>query len=457
MPGEGDFPVVDFMRAVAATGYSGTLSLEIFNDRFRAGSARTIAADGHRSLIYLMDQVRRTEPAPLAISLPSMPDRSEIEGIEFIEFTTDFANATSLSNLFTQLGFVETGRHKSKQVARYQQGEINLVINTEREGLARSSFIAHGTSVYAFGIRVADAHATVSRAKALGAEVFSQTVSVGELEFQRVRGVGGGLIYFLDRRTDLGRVWDIEFVSTRCERRFRLRLTANRPPSTNYELRSDADVAPLLSFDLRCAEKSHGRRPGPAGLIRSQAIESLSGTFRLTLNGAENSRTLAGKFLSETFGSSIQHLAFGSSDIFATACLMSGRGFEDAGVLKELLRRLGGSIWPRTCIRWQNCAKTTSSMIVMKAVSSFSFTVSPLERGSFSKWCSGWGTEATEPPTRPSALRPKSAPCNRLRSFHCNGVYPFKGIDHALSLDRRGGRTAARSSQLARGGPPNLG
>ena len=38
MPGEGDLPVLDFMRAVAATGYDGPLSLEIFNDQFRGGS-----------------------------------------------------------------------------------------------------------------------------------------------------------------------------------------------------------------------------------------------------------------------------------------------------------------------------------------------------------------------------------------------------------------------------------
>src|SRR5690606_39973800 len=50
MPGEGDLPVVDFMRAVAATGYAGPLSLEIFNDQFRGGSPRSIAVDGRRSL-----------------------------------------------------------------------------------------------------------------------------------------------------------------------------------------------------------------------------------------------------------------------------------------------------------------------------------------------------------------------------------------------------------------------
>ncbi|MCP6330413.1 hypothetical protein NL460_30185, partial [Klebsiella pneumoniae] len=77
----------DFMRAVAATGYSGPLSLEIFNDQFRGGSARLLAEDGHRSLVNLMDQVRRLEP-DIRIDVPAMPDRVETRGVEFVEFTT---------------------------------------------------------------------------------------------------------------------------------------------------------------------------------------------------------------------------------------------------------------------------------------------------------------------------------------------------------------------------------
>src|SRR6476620_3834826 len=48
-PGQGELPVLDFMEALSATGYDGPLSLEIFNDQFRAGSARSVAVDGHRS------------------------------------------------------------------------------------------------------------------------------------------------------------------------------------------------------------------------------------------------------------------------------------------------------------------------------------------------------------------------------------------------------------------------
>ncbi len=47
MPGEGDLNVQGFMQAVMATGYSGPVSLEIFNDQFRGGSSKLVAVDGY--------------------------------------------------------------------------------------------------------------------------------------------------------------------------------------------------------------------------------------------------------------------------------------------------------------------------------------------------------------------------------------------------------------------------
>ncbi|MEQ9329256.1 MAG: sugar phosphate isomerase/epimerase, partial [Rhodospirillales bacterium] len=98
MPGEGDLDVTGFMQAVAATGYDGPVSLEIFNDQFRGGSTQTLANDGHRSLVYLMDQVRRREPG-LKQDLPNLPDRIAVEGVEFIEFASQGAEAEGLRKL----------------------------------------------------------------------------------------------------------------------------------------------------------------------------------------------------------------------------------------------------------------------------------------------------------------------------------------------------------------------
>src|ERR671915_116393 len=210
MPGEGGLPVTDFMRAVAVTGYDGPLSLEIFNDQFRGGSPKSISVDGRRSLVYLMDQVVRAEP-DVKIAVPTMPDRIAVTGVEFVEFTADEAEAEQLTGLLRIMGFRLAGQHKNKDVVLYRQGGINIVVNTEKEGLAHSSYLLHGTNAYAIGLKVEDAQATIARARALGAEPFEQRRGPGELAIPAIRGVGGGVLYFLDERSNLARVWEIEF------------------------------------------------------------------------------------------------------------------------------------------------------------------------------------------------------------------------------------------------------
>lgn len=326
MPGEGDLPVTDFMRAVAATGYAGPISLEIFNDQFRAGSPRTIAADGHRSLVYLMDQVRRAEP-DLSLDLPVLPPRVEVGGVAFVEFAADEAEARVLATHLRRLGFRLSGRHKSKSVERFTQGDINIIINTEREGLAHSAYIAHGTSAYAMGLWVEDAEATAERAVALGAQMFGQNVGPDQLTIPAIRGVGGGAIYFLDKKGPLHRVWEVEFDPVdddQAASHAGLVHIDHVAQTMNYE-----EMLTWILFyrSIFVAEKSAMVDVvDPSGLVRSQVIENAGGTFRLTLNGAESHRTLAGRFIAETFGSSIQHLAFASSDIFATAEALQANG-----------------------------------------------------------------------------------------------------------------------------------
>lgn len=325
MPGEGDLPVREFMQAVAATGYDGYLSLEIFNDQFRGGSAKAIAADGHRSLVWLMDQVKREEPS-LDFNAPPMPDRVEVEAVEFIEFATNKAGATELGGLLRVLGFSEVGRHVSKDVTLYRQGAINVVVNTDRDGFAHSSFVVHGTSAYAAGLKVGDAAAAMQRAQALGGSPFEQPAGPGELAIPALRGVGGGLLYFLDNSTDLAKVWDIEFRPVGGEGHDAGLTRIDHIGQTM----SHEDMSSWLLFYVSLLKAT--KTPlvdviDPAGIVRSQVVEGLDKKLRLTLNGAENRRTLAGQFLAETFGSGLQHMALATDDIFATVEKLAGNGF----------------------------------------------------------------------------------------------------------------------------------
>ena len=96
-------------------------------------------------------------------------------------------------------------------MTRWSQGDINIVVNAEKEGFAHSYNITHGTSVVRLRLKVDDAAATLDRAQRLLDTPFRQAVGPGELEIPAVRGLGGSLLYFTDTNSDLARVWEIEF------------------------------------------------------------------------------------------------------------------------------------------------------------------------------------------------------------------------------------------------------
>ena len=187
------------MLALHATGFDGLLSLEIFNDRFRAGSARRVAIDGQRSLIVMLDELRRRTGAALP-DLPALPPKSLCTGIEFIEFAVDERGAPGLEKTLSGLGFRKAGSHRSKAVTRWRQGDINIVVNADKDGFAHSFNITHGTSVCAMALGVDDARATVDRATALLDPPFQQPVGPGEMDIPAVRGLGGSLLYFIDKK-----------------------------------------------------------------------------------------------------------------------------------------------------------------------------------------------------------------------------------------------------------------
>lgn len=325
MPGEGDLPVVAFMRAVMATGYDGPISLEIFNDQFRGGSPATIAQDGYRSIISLMDDVRRAEPE-IVPDLPRLPAPIAVRDTAFVEFAAQGADLAELETVLESLGFRRAGRHVSKAVRVWQQGDIRIVLNAETAGHAGSAWNARGTTVCDIGLYVESAPDTVTRATALGSKPFSQPLGPGEMPLPAIRGLGGSVMHFIDDGA-LAQVWDVEFLPedggdsgaglTRIDH-IAQTMTYDEMLSWSLFYTTLFDMAKAPMVDVI----------DPDGLVRSRAIATPGGEFRITLNGAETHRTLAGSFLAEGFGGSVQHVALATDDIFATAAALRERGFE---------------------------------------------------------------------------------------------------------------------------------
>jgi len=325
MPGEGDLDITGFMRAVMATGYQGPISLEIFNDHFRGSSAKGVARDGYRSLVALMDDVRCAEPS-LSIKLPTIPARVKAQGIDFIEFSAQNDEAESLEKLLLSLGFEQIGRHRNKKVKLWQQGEIRIVINQEVTGHAAQAYKTRGTTVCDIGLKVSDAKAVVVRAEALGSKPFSQPIGPGELDIPAIHGLSGSVLHFIDSESQLSQVWEIEFnvrnnpVGAGLTRVDHIAQTVSYEDMLSWSLfyTSIFDMQKLPMVDVF----------DPDGLVRSQVIRSPDGALSVTLNGADTQRTLAGNFLAETMGASVQHVALATEDIFKSLEQMQSAGFE---------------------------------------------------------------------------------------------------------------------------------
>ena len=319
-PGQGDFPVADYVAAAIARGYDGPLSLEIFNDRFRSWAAGQIAHDGHRSLVALEDQIAGRVPGG-----EPLPPRETPRGVTFVEFAAEGEEARELSDLFARMGFARAGAHRTKAVTLYRQGAINLVLNEEPDGFAHSHQLLHGGSVCAFGIGIDDEAAAMHRAERLGMETFTQAHGPGELEIPSLRAVGGSLLYFTPATPD-DAFWGIDFEPlaaagggaglARVDH-----LAQSMPPEEflSWQLYYTSLLATERKAPVDVAD--------PLGLVQSQAIESADGALRITLNGAAG-RTLASRFVTHFAGAGVQHIALTTHDIVASVAAMRVAGVE---------------------------------------------------------------------------------------------------------------------------------
>lgn len=321
LPGQGDFPLDDWADAIRRIGYQGFWSLEIFNDRFRAGSASRIALDGYRSLRLLEGGVSRpaAEPAPL-------PPKPVPRGVEFIEFAASHEEAELLGAMLRPLGFRPTHRHRSKDVTRWSQGGVNLVINCEPEGLAHSFDVVHGASVCAIGLALDEVPGALARADALKIPRFEQAVGPDEWPIPCVRAVGGSLLYFVDKASREA-MWKHEFPEP-------------IEPAAEPLLTSVDHIAQTMQFEeflswqlfyvslLDMTKTPQLEIADPMGLVQSQAVESADGAVRFTLNGSLASQSLSSRFIQNYFGAGVQHIALACSDIFAAADAAIAGGIE---------------------------------------------------------------------------------------------------------------------------------
>ncbi|MCQ3002088.1 bifunctional sugar phosphate isomerase/epimerase/4-hydroxyphenylpyruvate dioxygenase family protein [Pseudomonas syringae] len=319
-PGQGEFDLPGFLAPILKTGYTGPLSLEIFNDGFRAAPPRSNAADGLRSLLYLEEKTRQLleqQNEPVAKDLLfSPPPASTYNGVEFLEFAVDDAQGARLAGWLSNLGFARLGQHRSKAVSLMGQGDIKIVLNAEPYSFAHSFFEAHGPSLCATALRVENGSAALERAQAFKGQPYRGLVGPNEREVPSVRAPDGSLIYLVEPAVPGESIYDIDFmVNPNAQAggglqridHMAMALPADSLDSWVLFYKS------LLDFEA----DDEVVLPDPYGLVKSRALRSRCSTVRLPLNISENRNTAISHALSSYRGSGVHHIAFACEDIFA--------------------------------------------------------------------------------------------------------------------------------------------
>ena len=251
------------------------------------------------------------------------------DGFEFVEYTAP--DPQLLRTLFERLGFPVTARHRSKNVTLHRQGDINFIINAEPEGFGQRFAREHGPSACAMAFRVRDAAQAFNRAVELGAKPGETRVGPMELNIPAIEGIGGSLIYLVDRYGDRT-IYDVDFVPVEQPAGAAAAGLTYIDHLTHNVHRGNMDqwagfYERLFNFrEIRYFD-IEGRKTG----LFSRAMTSPCGKIRIPINESQDEKSQIEEYLKEYRGEGIQHIALGTEDIYRTVDVLREQGvaFQD--------------------------------------------------------------------------------------------------------------------------------
>ena len=250
------------------------------------------------------------------------------DGFEFVEYA--HPEPAKLHALFKLMGFVPTAKHKTKKITVYQQGNVSYLVN-EEPGSHGFNFVAkHGPCAPSMAFRVVDAKHAYERAISLGAEPADPKDGAKSLDVPAIKGIGGSLLYFVERYGDKGNAYDEEFAW----------LGARDPKPEGVGLyyldhlthnvqRGRMDVwagfyERLFNFKQIRFFDIEGKLTG----LFSKALTSPDGKIRIPINEDAGEQGQIEEYLQQYRGEGIQHIAFGAHDLYETIEQLSADGVE---------------------------------------------------------------------------------------------------------------------------------
>ena len=254
------------------------------------------------------------------------------DGFEFVEYTAP--DTAVLAQLFDRLGFRAVARHRSKNVTLYRQGGVNFIVNAEPDSQAHRFAEAHGPSACAMAFRVKDAGFAYRRAIEAGAKPYFGAVGPMELNIPAIEGIGGSVLYLVDRYDTKGSIYDIDFVPIDPGKGLEQEgagLTYIDHVTHNV-YRGNMDTwAGFYERLFNFREIRYFDIEGKLTGLKSRAMTSPCGKIRIPINESSDDKSQIAEYLEMYRGEGIQHIALGTGDIYRTVEQLRGEGvpFQD--------------------------------------------------------------------------------------------------------------------------------
>ena len=226
------------------------------------------------------------------------------------------------------MGYAPVARHKTKKITVYRQGDINYLVN-EEPGTHGFAFVAaHGPCAPSMAFRVVDARRpTAARWRSARSRPMCRRAQK-TLDVPAIKGIGGSLLYFVDRYGAKGSAYDAEFEW--------LGAKDPRPEGaglhyidhlTHNVHRGRMDVwtgfyERLFNFRQIRFFDIEGRASG----LFSRALTSPDGKIRIPINEDAGDSGQIEEYLSIYRGEGIQHIACGARDIYQTVEALRAAG-----------------------------------------------------------------------------------------------------------------------------------
>ncbi|MEM6746290.1 MAG: 4-hydroxyphenylpyruvate dioxygenase [Pseudomonadota bacterium] len=250
-----------------------------------------------------------------------------LDGFEFIEFSAPEKGV--LEAVFEAMGFTKIAQHRSKDAHLWRQGGINLVANYEPRSAAWFFAREHGPSACGMAFRVRDARKAYDHLIAQGAEPVHVETGPMELRLPAIRGIGGAILYLVDRYDDNLSIYDIDFEY--------LEGVDRNPVGAGFEVIDHLThnvYTGRMAYWADYYEKLFNFREirffdikGEYTGLTSKALTAPDGKIRIPLNEeGEGGKGQIEEFLRAFNGEGIQHIAFSCQDLVACWDNLKARG-----------------------------------------------------------------------------------------------------------------------------------